>query len=431
MNPSPTPTSWSFLKRFSFRYLFVFFTLIVLPFPLYVIPGLDVVGEWYGDLFTPLVNWAGKHLLDITDPIAHEVTGSGDTLYDWVWYLVMILLTIVIGTLFTVVDRHRKQYEKLYGWFMLVLSYYLAYSLFSYGIIKMFLLQFPAPGLSTLFNTYGQSSPMRLVWTFMGASSTYVFFAGASETLGAVLLLFRRTRTMGALVAFAVMFNVFLLNMSYDIPVKLYSFQLVVISLYIAARHWRRLYAFFFTEKAVPAPATRPLVGSKRGWWVLLAFQIVFAGVVIIGTIMGAIDSQQQYGSLREKSPLYGVYNVEDFLMNGDTIQDRLSNTVRWKRIIFDYPNFTSITKMNDHDNYHGTEVDTTAQTILFKTRTGIRKEHLFTYERSDEHLLLKGVLHADTLEVHLKPYDLNRFGLLNRGFHWVNEVPYNRYNYD
>lgn len=392
---------------------------------------MDTIVAKYSDLYTPLVNWVGANLLGITEPIAHEITGSGDTMYDWIWYLVVIMLTLLIGTIFTVADRHRKQYDRLYGWFILTLSYYLAYSLFSYGIIKLFHLQFPAPGLATLFNTYGQSSPMRLVWTFMGASSTYVFFAGASETLAAVLLLFRRTRTMGALVAFAVMFNVFLLNMSYDIPVKLYSFQLVVISVYIAARHWRRLYAFFFTEEAVPAAVTMPLVGSKRGWWILLAVQVVFAGLVIIGTVMDSLESRKQYGSGSPKSPLYGVYNVSHFIMNGDTIPDRLSNEVRWKRIIFDYPNFTPITKMNDHDKYHGTEVDTTAQTILFKTRTGINKEHLFTYERSDDHLLLKGIMHADTLEVHLKPYDLSRFGLLNRGFHWVNEVPYNRYNYD
>lgn len=396
-----------------------------------MIPWIGELTEFYSDLYPPLVDWVGSNLLGITDPIVHEITGSGDTLYDWVWYLVLILLTVLIGTIFTVADRHRKSYERLYGWFLLILTYYLAYTLFAYGIIKLFHLQFSPPGLSRLFNTYGQSSPMRLMWTFMGASATYTIFAGASETLGAILLLFRRTRTAGALVAFGVMFNVFMLNMSYDIPVKLYSFQLVVISIYIAARHWRRLYALFFTEGAVPAVTTRPLVSSKRAWWVLLAVQVLFGGYVIISQVMGAMDSKKQYGTERVKSPLYGVYNVDHFVMNGDTIMDRLSDTVRWKRIVFDYPNFTPITMMNDHDKYFGSEIDTTAQTILLTTRGEEKQEHLFSYERSDQHLLLKGIMKSDTLEVHLKPYDLSRFGLMNRGFHWVNEVPYNRYNYD
>jgi uncharacterized membrane protein YphA (DoxX/SURF4 family) len=431
MQSTTPPAPWSPLKLYSFRYIFIFFTLIILPFPLSVIPWIGGLTEFYSDLYPPLVDWVGTNLLGIADPIVHEVTGSGDTLYDWVWYLVLILLTVLIGTIFTVADRHRKQYERLYGWFLLILSYYLAYIMFSYGIGKLFHLQFPEPGLSRLFNTYGQSSPMRLVWTFMGASATYTIFAGASETIAGIWLLIRRTRTVGALVAFGVMFNVFMLNMSYDIPVKLFSFQLVVISIYIAARHWRRLYAFFFTEQAVPAPATRSLVASKTGWWVLVAIQVLFGGFVIISGVIGSLESRKQYGAERVKSPLYGVYNVDHFLMNGDTLPDRLSNTDRWKRVIFDYPNYATTTKMNDHQSGIGVEIDTTAQTITFKTQTGTRKEHLFTYERSEEHLLLKGIMHADTLEVHLKPYDLSRFGLLNRGFHWVNEVPYNRYNYD
>jgi uncharacterized membrane protein YphA (DoxX/SURF4 family) len=347
------------------------------------------------------------------------------------WYLVVILLTVLIGTIFTVADRHRKQYERLYGWFLLILSYYLAFILFSYGIGKLFHLQFPEPGLSRLFNTYGQSSPMRLVWTFMGASATYTVFAGASETIAGILLLFRRTRTVGALVSFGVMFNVFMLNMSYDIPVKLFSFQLVVISIYIAARNWRRLYAFFFTEQAVPAPATRSLVKSKTGWWVLVAFQVLFGGYVIISGVMGSMDSRKQYGEERVKSPLYGVYNVDHFVMNGDTIVDRLSDTVRWKRIIFDYPNFTPITMMNDRIRSFGTEIDTVAQTIMFTARGEDEEADAFSYERSEDQLLLKGVMNKDTLQVSLIPYDLSRFGLFNRGFHWVNERPYNRYNYD
>ncbi|WP_044102398.1 DoxX family protein [Neolewinella persica] len=425
------PAPWSPLKRFSFRYIFVFFTLIILPFPLSVIPWIGEWTEFYSDLYPPLVDWVGTYLLGIADPIVHEVTGSGDTLYDWVWYLVLILLTVLIGTIFTVADRHRKNYERLYGWFLLILSYYLAYTLLSYGIIKLFHLQFSPPGLSRLFNTYGQSSPMRLVWTFMGSSATYTIFAGASETLAGILLLFRRTRTVGALLAFGVMFNVFMLNMSYDIPVKLFSLQLVVISVYIAARHWRRLYTFFLTEQAVPAPSTRSLVSSNRAWWVLVAVQVLFGGFVIISQFKGAKEGRDQYGVGSPRSALYGVYNVDHFVMNGDTIPDRLSDTVRWKRIIFDYPKFTPITMMNDHDKYFGTEIDTTARTIMFTQRGENQEADAFTYERSDGELLLKGMMNSDTLEVHLKPYDLSRFGLLNRGFHWVNEVPYNRYNYD
>lgn len=189
--------------------------------------------------------------------------------------------------------------------------------------------------------------------------------------------------------------------------------------------------AFFFTDKAVTAPEKRTLVKSKTGWWILVVVQVLFGAFVIISQLIGAKQGREQYGAGSPKSALYGVYNVEHFVMNGDTLMDRMSDTVRWKRIIFDYPKFTPITLMNDHDKYYGTAIDTTAQTITFSTRGEEKEEFLFSYERSDEHLLMEGVMETDTLKVRFKPYDPSRFGLLNRGFHWVNEVPYNRYNYD
>ena len=64
---------------------------------------------------------------------------------------------------------------------------------------------------------------MGALWWFMGASIPYIIFAGAAEVLGGLLLVLRRTAALGALVAFAVMVNVMMLNYCYDAPVKLYS----------------------------------------------------------------------------------------------------------------------------------------------------------------------------------------------------------------
>ena len=38
-----------------------------------------------------------------------------------------------------------------------------------------------------------------------------------------------------------------------------------------------------------------------------------------------------------------------------------------------------------------------------------------------------KTVLQGDTLAVHMKPFDRQQFLLVNRGFHWINEYPFNR----
>jgi len=68
---------------------------------------------------------------------------------------------------------------------------------------------------------------MGLLWTFMAASKGYQIFTGAAEVLGGILLLWKRTTTLGALTVFGVMANVMALNFFYDVPVKLLSTHLV------------------------------------------------------------------------------------------------------------------------------------------------------------------------------------------------------------
>lgn len=68
---------------------------------------------------------------------------------------------------------------------------------------------------------FGQSSPMTLLWTLVGLSPAYQISGGVLEALSGVLLLFRRTALVGALTGFVVMANVTLLNLCFDVPVKL------------------------------------------------------------------------------------------------------------------------------------------------------------------------------------------------------------------
>ena len=72
-------------------------------------------------------------------------------------------------------------------------------AMFTYGINKVFGLQFPEPGMQRLLQDYGDSSPMGLLWTFMGASQPYTMFAGWMETIGGLLLCLRRTQLVGTL----------------------------------------------------------------------------------------------------------------------------------------------------------------------------------------------------------------------------------------
>jgi hypothetical protein len=112
-----------------------------------------------------------------------------------------------------------------------------------YGLAKVAIdyNQFPINGPMQLEKTWGSSSPMNVLWAFMGASRPYTVFAGLGEVLAAVLLIWRRTGSLGGLVTIGVMTNVAMLNFCYDVPVKLYSSHLLVMAFLIVLPDTGRL----------------------------------------------------------------------------------------------------------------------------------------------------------------------------------------------
>ncbi|MGY0037489.1 hypothetical protein [Pedobacter sp. NJ-S-72] len=104
--------------------------------------------------------------------------------------------------------------------------------LIKYGMAKIIKLQFPFPSNYRMIQAYGDSSPMGLAWTFLGFSKGYNLFMGIAEVMG-ILLLFRRTLTIGAIIALMTTANVMAINYFYDVPVKILSTALVLMCIFI------------------------------------------------------------------------------------------------------------------------------------------------------------------------------------------------------
>ena len=67
----------------------------------------------------------------------------------------------------------------------------------NYGSVKVIPAQFPTPALSRLLERFGNASPQGMLWTSMGASQSYSFFAGLTEVMGGMLLFVPRLATLG------------------------------------------------------------------------------------------------------------------------------------------------------------------------------------------------------------------------------------------
>ena len=145
----------------------------------------ELVRELWATLWAALMPTLGNAALGIAAPIEVIETGSGDMTWHFVQELWYVTLSAVGAVVWAVVDRRRPDYRRHAAWLRVLVRYALATAMFNYGFAKLTGNQFTAPDAMRLSETYGDSSPMGLVWTFMGFSGAYCAFTGLSELLAA------------------------------------------------------------------------------------------------------------------------------------------------------------------------------------------------------------------------------------------------------
>jgi len=424
------PVRWGLGTRVIFRFFFAYFFLYVLPFPFGWIAHTDYLAGKYRNLWHAVVPWVGQHLLHLSYPITVFSNGSGDTTYDYVQVLCFLVLAITATAVWSVVDRKRPNYQKLQQWFRIGLRLWLGTILIYYGMSKVIKLQFPAPYLSRLLSTYGESTPMGLLWTCMGASKSYTIFAGAVELLGGVLLFIPRLTLVGALVTVAAMGNVFMLNMSYDVPVKLFSFHLLAMSVLLTYPDLRRLADLFvFNRRVDPAP-NPPLFQRKWLNYGVGALQLVFGVYMLVTVSYADYQTAKARGDDAPKPPLYGMWLVDEFALNGEEHPPVPTDDLRWERVIFDSPSELFLQSMNGSHRRFLQRVDPSKKTVTLRKRESQDWKAQFSFATVQPGVMtLEGKLDGQTIRARLHHVPDPTFMLTRRGFHWINEYPFNRFN--
>jgi len=388
-----------------------------------MIPGISWLSQFYDDFLTSLVKWMGNIFLGIKE-ISTTPTGSGDTTLGYV-SLFSFLCLAVIGTLiWSILDRKRANYERLSTALIVWLRYYLAFFMLIYGFAKVFVLQFSDLSLFDLVKTYGESSPMGLVWNFMEFSDSYTIYTGLGEVLGGLLLLYRRTVTLGCIVSIAVMATVATLNYSYDVPVKLFSTHLLLIAFYILTPQYRRVFNFLIFNK--PVDIERHLHYFQNRKWRLAGYIIkgLFITYFLYSQISSGYQGQKLYGKKRPKPVLYGIYEVNHFAVNKDTLAPLTTDRFRWRKLIIGKRG-SGIRTMQDSSIYYSVKVSN--DTLKLSSRSDTTNVFHMIYTELNNQLILKGTHKKDSISINLTKIDHTKMVLINRGYHWINERPYNR----
>lgn len=348
-----TPRPWSSAKGVLFRFGLVYFLLYAHPFPLYLVPTpaevaaiFDYKASWiestqvvdtalsdYSTWWTRQERWAvdavAEHVFGF-DHVLDRPYGSGDPMFSYILVLLQALLAALLTTLWCCRSGPRRDHPRLAAWTQIGLRFYLAIAMLSYGLSKVLPTQFPPwLRLDRLLAPWGDSSPMSVLWSAMSSSEMYTIFGGAGEVLAGVLLVFRRTATLGALVATGVMVNVVAMNICYDIPVKLYSSHLVLAAIAIAWPDVRRLLAVLIRNRATAPRDLRyphlPIAGAILKTLIIAAF--------VVPGIRSRLQRMDAYDDLPQH---FGIWDVRRFDVDGQTVPPLATDIGAWKHLVID-----------------------------------------------------------------------------------------------
>ena len=426
----PEEEEWSAPRKIAFRFLSLFVLLFIaaLPFPRRFLPD---TGSLLAPVFEPLARLVGRIILGPDARFTAALISDSTGLYLHTLNLAVIALILCVA--WSVADRRRKNYARAAEWFVAAAGWYLALQLFVYGFDKVFKTQFYLPEPNTLFTTVGETPRDLLYWSVMGASRPYTMFTGAAEVLAAALLLFRTTRTLGALVAFGVLLNVAAINLSYDISVKLYSSFLLFLSVLILAPQRKRM-AGFFSGKAVqasPSPGSAPKTGRE---YLLRAGG---KGAVVVLILFESLSRHVAAGNFNDdaapRPPLHGAYQVTAFA--GEAKRERgeengkeeEAHSASWKRIFVHRRGYLIIQTADDRMHDYELRPDTARKTMtLIDPADGRRSRLRYSLHREPDSTIVlevRGALNGDSVAATARLLDLNALPLLRGEFHWTVDV--------
>ena len=430
---------WPLWQKIIFRFFFIYFIIYTAPWTwINRIPGswAQNVLQYYYQFMDWCVNTANNGIFHLYKTLI-PFNGSGDTSFGWTQLLLFFLFAFTGCIIWSLLDIKRNNYNRLSYWLRIVVRYFVIINCFGYGIIKIFGLQMSFPLLSQMATPLGDFLPMRFSWMFMGYSLPYQSFSGFMEVTAGLLLLFRRTTTFGALVASGVFINVMIMNLSYDIPVKLFSTHLVVMCFVLLVYDYNRVFAFIF-NRAVMQCNLYSVSFSKK--WMRISKLILKLGFIIVIVILpfkNSWTSYQQVHNRKETKPFKaGMYEVRKFVKNKDTIPYTYSDSLRWQEIIFENDGRRGSIKTTDtmfwqryRRGYFTYTTDTVNHTIEVKRTNFVMGENIFlfrlNYNMPDSNTIrMFGAIRKDSVFVELVKTN-RRFQLSERQFHWLSE--YNR----
>lgn len=396
-----TSDEWPKAQLIAFRF---FFTYVLLYF-MFMEDFILSKFSWLAFLRRPFT-FISKSFLDFVSSNIKWINH-----FAYVDIFVFLTIAVIITIVWTALDK-RKNYSTLLKYLHSSARYYIAFVLLSYGLWKITWLQMPPPWPSWLVVPLGELRPSILFWNFMGASKSYQFFSGLMEILPAVLLLFRRTSTLGALIAIGTLLNVLMLNIGYEVAVIPFIIHLILFALLIVSPDLKRLYAIFIAHKTALLPVMPRAFRPNAYKWISYGVKLTIIIYVMIVDISEINEvSAQRYGNLAFYS-LHGIYNITAYYHNRQSLAPLITDSMRWNKLVIDGAGGAKVLYMNNSSEYYDNiKVDTTAQILEFYNDSTNKNKLHYILTKPNQYIF-DGVYKNDSIHFIADKVDLTNLPL-------------------
>ena len=323
---------WTAAEKFLFRVLFIAAIFFIIP----------LESRWYEQFFASRsFFWYLSSLAGYRPNLVQLETESGRWgIGGYAAWGAIALIAIAGALIWSFIARNSKRtnYNTLYYWTWTAIRYRIALGIIAFGFLKVYPMQMPYPPLSNLLTDFGDYNTYKIYWQHVGVSIWYEIVLGYVEVIGGVLMLFRSTAAIGALINAGVLFNIAHANFGYDGGVHVYSSFFVLFSLIILIPYFINLWKVFIRKEDTVPYHFYPVLKNKRQ-------KIAFYGakflIVCAFTILYAIlryDVHYNDGYLKEPinpslPDAAGIYNVTEFRLNNKTLPYNPLDSVRWQNV--------------------------------------------------------------------------------------------------
>ncbi len=239
-----------------------------------------------------------------TGPVDVDAATGSDMAWAWQFHLGWIVVALAGSAVWAMLDRDHPDLRGAYRALSGIAAISLAVAMLIYGLakavpIQMGYMNLPAHQLQSVGDTGGFS----MLWGSMAASTPYTVITGMIEVASGILLLFRRTRPAGAMLAIVALTQIVLLNLFYDVPVKLLSLELLLTAVALTTPSWPALLRIILPRSTSGGP--------------LWARAAVVTAVLAVMAAVGAQNVDRWRSMDTPRSPLDGTWRATSFTVDG------------------------------------------------------------------------------------------------------------------